>query len=438
MGIFGALSAGRSGLVSNGAALSVIGNNIANVNTVGFKGSRTEFADLLSSQAGGGAAGRIGLGTKIAKVSTLFSQGNIESTGRDTDLAVEGNGFFVVRSSEGFLYTRAGNFTLDESGRLVTFQGLPVVGFKLNDDLIPASSPTDISVQDATSQASMTQSVSLKANLQADAPLLNGGAFDGTSFDTAFATSNFTASVRIFDSLGGAHDVTIFFTRTGTNAWAFNIGVDAAEVGDPPGTAGELTLVGTGTLTFNADGSLDTVTDNTANFTGGTQFTGAQDQTITIDFGTPNPGSAAPGTGLDGVTQFSAPSAMRSQSQDGFGSGQLLALTVDRAGRVAGVFDNGQTRSLFQLALAQFNNPEGLTPLGNSLYRESFESGAAAMGLPQTGGLGAVVSGALELANVELAQEFIDLISIQRSYQANARVITASDTLLNELINIVR
>jgi len=432
MAIFGALGTARSGLVATGAALSVIGNNIANVNTVGFKGSRTEFADLLSAQGGGGSAGKIGLGTRIGNISASFTQGNIESTGRPTDLAIEGNGFFVVATGDGNLFTRAGNFRLDSDGKLVTNQGLAVQGFALNDLEAPVGAPTNITVTGASSQPVPTSAISLKSNLRADSELITGG-FDGTTFDTAYATSNFTTSINVFDSLGAKHTLNLFFTRTGSNTWDYNVGVDA---GDTGGTPGDLNALGSGQLEFNEDGSLKS--DPTLASVAVT-FAGAAAQTIDLNFGTPNPDPVAnPGQGIDGVTQFAGPSAVGFQSQNGFGAGQLLSLEFSEAGIVTGVFDNGQTRPLFQLALANFTAPDALTPLGNGLYRESVDSGSPAIGTPESGGLGSIVAGAVELSNVAIAQEFIDLISTQRSFQANARVITSSDTLLNDLINIVR
>lgn len=432
MAIFGALGTARSGLVATGAALSVIGNNIANVNTIGFKGSRTDFSDLLSAQGGGGSAGKIGLGTRIGRISASFTQGNIESTGRPTDLAIEGNGFFVVGTRDGNLFTRAGNFRLDSDGNLVTNQGLPVQGFTLNDLGAPVGAPTNISVTGSSSQPVATTAIEMKANLRADAELIASG-FDGTTFDTAYATSNFTTSINVFDSLGAKHTLNLFFTRTGSNTWDYNVGVDAADTG---GTPGELSLLGSGQLVFNEDGSLNTAP---APATAAVTFSGAAAQTITIDFGTPNTDPIAnPGQGIDGITQFAGPSAVGFQSQNGYGAGQLLSLEFSESGVVTGVFDNGQTRPIYQLALANFTAPDALTPLGNGLYRESVDSGSPAIGTPESGGLGSIVAGAVELSNVAISQEFIDLISTQRSFQANARVITSSDTLLNDLINIVR
>jgi flagellar hook protein FlgE len=434
MAIFGALGTARSGLVATGAALSVIGNNIANVNTVGFKGSRTEFADLLSAQGGGGSAGKIGLGTRIGNISASFTQGNIESTGRPTDLAIEGNGFFVIGTGDGNLFTRAGNFTLNSNGVLVTNTGLPVQGFALNNLGVAVGAPIDITVTGASSQPLATSSVQLKSNLRADAELIPGGFVDDQTFDTAYATSNFTTSVKIFDSLGAQHTLNLFFTRTDANNWTYKVGIDAGDTDG--GTPGALSIVGSGSLVFNEDGSLNAFNeDQPVNV----QFSGAAAQAITLNLGTPNTDIVAnPGEGIDGVTQFAGPSAVGFQSQNGFGAGQLLSLEFSESGIVTGVFDNGQTRPLFQLALANFTAPDGLTPLGNGMFRESVDSGSPAIGTPESGGLGQIVAGAVELSNVSIAQEFIDLISTQRSFQANARVITSSDTLLNDLINIVR
>jgi flagellar hook protein FlgE len=340
----------------------------------------------------------------------------------------------VVGSGDGNVFTRAGNFQLDNTGKLVTFQGLPVQGFALNVLGVATGAPIDITVTGASSQPVPTTAVELKSNLRSDAEIITGG-FDGTTFDTAYASSNFTTALNVFDSLGAKHTLNIFFTRDETtpNTWAYNVGVDA---GDTGGTAGALQILGTGSLSFNTDGSLaaDPSTLSVA-----VTFTGASAQDIALDFGTPNPDPIAnPGGGVDGITQFAGPSAVGFQTQNGFGAGQLLSLAFSEAGVVTGVFDNGQTRPLFQVALANFIAPQGLTPLGNGLYRESVASGSPAIGQPQAGGLGSIIAGAVELSNVAIAQEFIDLISTQRSFQANARVITSSDTLLNDLINIVR
>ncbi|MEW6271528.1 MAG: flagellar hook protein FlgE [Thermodesulfobacteriota bacterium] len=425
MAILGALSIARSGLLATGEALSVTGNNIANVNTIAFKGSRAEFADLLAARAGGGA---IGLGTRLAGVDPSFAQGAIESTGRATDLAIEGNGFFIVRDGDGNLYTRAGNFRLSADGVLVTQQGLPLQGFEVDDLNQPVGALTDVAFDGATSQPEATTAVAVKNNLDAGATLIAGG-FDATDWETASATSNVTTTTKVYDSLGVSHDVTLFFTRTGANAWDVNVGVDAGETG---GTPGELAILGTVALTFNPDGSLAGPDPTDVTVT----FSGADAQTISFDFGTPNTGPT-PGEGLDGVTQFGSASTVSAEA-NGFAAGQIEAIVVSADGLLTGVFDNGQSRALYRLALADFAAPDGLTALGSGLYRESIDSGAATVSTPGAGGLGSIVASAVERSNVDLAQEFVDLISLQRSFQANARVITTSDGLLNDLINVVR
>jgi flagellar hook protein FlgE len=421
MALFGALSTSRSGLINNGAALSVIGNNIANVGTTGFKGSRTEFADLISADAGG-QIGKIGLGSRIGEVRTLFTQGAIESTGRSLDLAIQGQGFFTLREGLGQVYTRAGNFQLDANGVVQNLEGDPLQGIPLNADGSPAGSLSDVTVAGLQSQAKGTVNATLRGNLQADAPVKT---FDGTSFQTAIDTSDYFTSVRTFDSLGKAHDMSLFFTRTGTNTWAVNIGVDA---GDTGGTAGALQLVNTGgSLTFNPDGTINAIAGNTATVS----FTGATaNQQITFDLGTV--GKA------DGLAQFSGASGINFVAQDGYGAGGLTSVSVDQNGILSATFDNGQTRPLFQLSIARFPNPEGLESAGNQIFRATIASGPAAIATAGTQGNGTIVSSSLEQSNVQIAQEFIDLISTQRAFQANTRVITASDTLLGDLINIVR
>jgi len=421
MAIFGALSTGRSGLINNGAALSVIGNNIANVGTTGFKAARVEFADLISAEAGG-EVGKIGLGSRVGSVRTLFTQGSIENTGRSLDLSIEGQGFFVLREGQGHVYTRAGNFSLQPDGAVTNLIGNSLQGTALNSDGTTAGGVQDISVAGLSSQAKPTTTTTLKGNLQSDAPIVAGG-FDPTSFQTAFASSNFSTSVRVFDSLGKAHDLSVFFTRSGTNAWNVNYGVDA---GDTGGTPGALQIVGTGTLAFNSDGSVASTSGNSVSVT----FSGAAAQTIAVNLGTAG--------NVEGMGQFASPSGINFVSQDGFGAGGLVSLNVDSHGILSGTFDNGQTRPLFQLAIAHFAAPEGLIPGGNQLYRASLDSGPEAIATAGSQGNGTIVSSALEQSNVQIAQEFIDLISTQRSFQANARVITASDSLLGDLINIIR
>ncbi|MBY0277988.1 flagellar hook protein FlgE [Candidatus Binatia bacterium] len=427
MAILGALSIARSGLIATGEALSVTGNNIANVNTIAFKGSRSEFSDLLA----GVGTRSVGLGTRLSAVSASFTQGGVESTGRATDIAIQGNGFFVVRDGTGLAYTRKGNFTLNPDGSLATQDGLPLQGYALDANGNIVGPLTDVSFNGATSQPSPTTTVDLKNNLDATAQVPTNTPFNGATWEDAYASSNTSTTVKVFDSLGVSHDLTIFFSKTADNNWDVNVLVDGADV--TGGTPGTPESVGSAQLVFNPDGSLNDPipTDFTASFTGADPA-----QTITFNFGTPNTTPTA-GEGLDGLTQFGSPSSV-SADGDGYGAGQLQAISVGTDGTITGVFDNGESRDLYRLGLADFAAPDGLIELGNGLYRDSTASGAATIGTPGSSGMGTVVGSAIERSNVDLAQEFVDLISLQRSFQANSRVITTADGLLNDLINIVR
>jgi len=423
MALFGALSTGRSGLTNSGAALSVIGNNISNVGTVGFKGSRTEFADLVSAEAGGDI-GKIGLGARIGTVRTLFTQGAIESTGRPLDLGIEGDGFFVLGNGQGQVFTRAGNFQLNADHTITNLLGNPLEGFPLDANGQTTGVLQAIALGSVKSQAKATTTETLTGNLDAN-DTVKPTAFNTTTptFANAFAASNHPTSVPVYDSLGGRHDVSVFFKKTADNTWEVHMGVDAGETG---GTAGQLQLIANGTLTFNPDGSFASA----SGLSGSVTFAGANAQTIALDLGTA--GSTA------GMTQFAASFGINSVTGDGFGAGDLASIDVDANGLLSATFDNGQTRTLYQVALAHFPATEQLAPLGNQLYGATVGSGDAAIGIPGSQGNGTLVSSALEQSNVQIAQEFIDLISTQRSFQAAARVITASDTLLGDLINIIR
>lgn len=424
MAIVGALSTGRSGLLNSGAALGVIGNNIANVSTIGFKGSRTEFADLLSAEAGG-EVGKIGLGSRIEVIRTLFTQGAVEATGRSLDMALDGQGFFVLREGTAQVFSRAGNFGLDSNGNVVNPVGLSLQGFPVDSNGNVAGGLTDITVAGISSQASATTTATVKGNLKSDDSLrdaglgLGPGIFDSTTFQSAFDSSNFSTTVQVYDSLGQQHDMTLFFTKTGTaNQWTVNAGVDAGETG---GTSGDLDIIGSTTLVFSSAGGVlsGTPLSVSADFTGA-----APNQAMTVK--------------LDEMNQLASPSGVSFVLQDGFGAGGLTSLSVDSRGILSATFDNGQSRPLFQLGIARFAAPEGLTPAGNAIYRASIDSGPPAISTAQSQGNGSVVASALEQSNVQIAQEFIDLITQQRAFQANARVISASDQILGDLINIVR
>ncbi len=428
MALLTALSSGTTGLESASAQLSVVGDNIANANTVGFKAGRADFEDALS-QSFIGSNGQIGLGSQIESVQKVLTQGALNATGVATDLALQGNGFFIVsgdyNGQNASYYTRAGQFTVDQNGYMVNQQGLRVEGFSADPSGALSGSLGDLLVGTASAQPHSTGTVTIKANLQADAAV--PAAWDPLN---PSATSNFSTSVTVYDSLGAAHATQVFFRKTGTGTWEWHAMTDGG--GLTGGTAGQLTEIAGGTLTFDTQGRLATVTQ-ASNF----NPLGANDpQPLTFNFGDPT--GPTGGTGLAGVTQFAAASATTFIGQDGFGSGQLSDIQIDPLGKISGVFTNGQTRVLGQVAVAGFSAPDQLTRAGGNLMQQSQASGQPVIGAPGAGGLATVISGSLEQSNVDIANEFVTMIAAQRAFEANSKTITTADQLLSELIQMKR
>lgn len=586
MGVSSSLFSGVSGLNANGNAMSVIGNNIANANTVGFKASRTIFGDLLSSQiSGSGGTSQVGRGAGLSIVDNVFSQGTFESTELNTDLAVEGAGFFIVSDpTTGNInnqYTRAGAFRFDSGGNFVNPEGYNVMGYELDSegntigDLVPirantqsftqagqtsnlnlntnldsdsnaltpdigasatsvdnsivaawgatnaaytdlAATPTDPALQTAAqTQAALDEplysavstavtdlqaaiasgvaaDITTAANALDAAVIAAGGAtnaaytdlaatpadpalqtaaltqatadlglatnvltaitamnngINGVSFDplNPTVTSNYATSIRLFDSLGSTHLMTTYFTKTSDQTWTWNAVVDGGEL--TGGTSGELTVVGSGGLNFDASGNLVSISD-----AGGTYqlYTTpgdtSSDPVIPAPVVRTNPGALAWSNGAVAtqqvdidmqVTQYSSPSVVVSQEQDGYGTGTLVKLSVDNLGNVVGNFSNGQPRKLMRLALAKFTNPGALTKSGNNMWSVSTTSGVPVVGTVGSG-VGNIFTNALEQSNVDLAQEFVKMITTQRGFSANSKTITTTDEMLAEVINLKR
>lgn len=424
MGVSSSLFSGVSGLNANGNAMSVIGNNIANANTVGFKSSRTIFGDLLSSQiSGSGGTSQVGRGVGLSIVDNIFSQGTFENTELNTDLAVEGPGFFIVsdpatgNASNNF--TRAGAFRFDENGYFVNPEGFNVMGYNLdvNGNTIGDLTPILANTQSFT-QAGPTANVTLNTNLDSDSIAIPGG-FDPLNPSTS---SNYATSIRLFDSLGSTHLMTTYFTKTANQTWSWNSVVDGGEVG---GVAGTLSVVGNGTINFDASGNVASLVPNPAATTAGalTWSNGSlQNQQITYDMQT---------------TQYASPSVVVSQQQDGYGTGTLVKLNVDEFGNIIGNFSNGQPRKLMKLALAKFTNAGALEKTGNNMWAESSKSGVPVVGTVGSG-VGNIFTNALEQSNVDLAQEFVKMITTQRGFSANSKTITTTDEMLAEVINLKR
>jgi flagellar hook protein FlgE len=430
---------GVSGLRAEGEALGVVGDNIANTNTVGFKSQRAIFQDVLGhSILAGTSASLPGSGVRVGKIQQMFNQGTLANTGVATDLALNGDGFFVVNGTvDGItsnFYTRAGQFVLDKDGYLTNSGGLRVQGYTANGDGTFQAAPSSVKAPTSSLPARATENITITANLDASDDVLTSGTPPvPVTFDPQDPsnTSNFSTSITVYDSLGTSHSVDVYFAKTGDNTWDYHALAKGEDM-NPPAT-GNLE-VGLGTLAFTTDGALNTVTTTTAmslNFGGGA----TQAQAVTLDFGTPISGG---GTGLDGTTQFASPPSISNQSQDGYASGDFSGVAVDGQGVVMGLYTNGQKLAISQLAVAKFRSNDGLGRAGQNLWIETRDSGTAALGTAASGGRAAVSSGALEGSNVDLAEEFVGLIQHQRSFSANSKTITTADEMLQELINIKR
>ncbi|HWV37308.1 MAG TPA: flagellar hook protein FlgE [Vulgatibacter sp.] len=426
MSLFSSLYAGASGLNANSLELAVVGDNIANANTIGFKASRAAFADALAENMIG--AGQRGTGTQVQAIQRLFRQGATLGTGNSTDLAIEGAGFFVVKGERGGIggnfFTRAGQFTVDNDGYLATLDGLRLQGYPADPTGAISRTIGDLQLAGISSPPNATTEIVMKANLQADATI--PAPFDPT--DPA-NTSNFNSAITIYDSLGTAHHVDVYFSKTGAGTWEWHALVDGGTLAG--GTAGTPTEIASGTLTFDGAGKLVSQTQ-TSSFTPAGALS---PQALSFDFGDP---LSTGGTGLAGITQFSSPSAMKFQNQDGYSAGSFASVSIDENGLITGTFTNGHSRSLGQLVLANFQAPDQLERLGGNLFAATRASGPATIGLASTGGRGAIASGALEQSTVDIANEFIRMIAAQRGFQANSKTLTTADQLLADLIQIKR
>jgi len=424
--------AGVSGLGAEGQALGVVGDNVANVNTVGFKAQRAIFQDILGRTVGSNTSA--GAGVELASVQQLFTQGALASTGVATDLALSGDGFFVVEGqvsgAPGQFYTREGQFRLNQDGYLVNSTGLKVQGYTALPGGEMSSSPDSLQVPAAALPPLATTQMSVTANLDANATPPT------TSFDPSDpgATANFSTSITVYDSLGNSHAVDVYFQRMdpqSANIWEFHALASGDEL--QGGTPGSFEEIGSGTLQFTDAGELEMVNAMapiTADWTGATP-----NQEIELDFGTAiNDG----GTGLDGLTQFGAPSSVSAQSQDGYASGDLSGVAVDGQGVMMASYTNGEKIPVGQLAIARFQANEGLSRAGQNLWTDSRESGEAVLGTAGSGGRGAVSAGSIEQSNVDLAEQFVGLIAHQRAFQANSKTITTADQMLQELVNLKR
>lgn len=411
----GSFSTSLAGLQADSQDLSVISNNLANLNTVAYKGATASFQDLFYQQIGSSGDGnpiQVGVGTQIGSIPADFTQGTIQSTGVPTDVAIEGNGFFVADDNGSQVYLRAGDFSIDSNGVLdssngATILGLPAVNGVIDSNATPG--PLTIS-QGQVNPPNATTTAQLSLNL--DSGTVVGGTF--------------STPLTVYDSLGAAHVLTFTFTNTGPGAWNYAITIPAADVGQ----TGNPVTVKTGTLTFNGNGQLTSPAGNVTGIAATGLADGANDLTFAWNLYDAN------GDGL--LTQEAATSSTSSTQQNGYPSGSLSSYTINSDGTIEGTFSNGQTQSLGQILLANFPNQEGLVRNGQNEFIASLASGAPIIGAPGTGGRGTLSGGSLEQSNVDISTQFAQLILAQSGYEANAKVVTTLDTVTQATIDLIQ
>jgi flagellar hook protein FlgE len=411
----GNFSIALSGLQANSVALNTIGNNLANLNTTAFKGQTTAFEDLFYQQigqSGSGDAIQLGAGTRVSGTSTDFTEGTIlpDSNANSADMALAGNGFFVVQQGGVQSLTRAGNFQLSSSGSLITQDGQQVMGYAAvngvvnqNSSLSPITIPVGLN-----EGAQATQNFSITTNLNSNATV-------GTPYSTP---------VTIFDSLGQSHQATVSYTKTGTNTWSYSVDLPAGDYA--PGTATN----NTGTLTFDTSGNLVSPTGSVNNIT----FSGLTDGASDLNFNWNLNNSS----GTPTISQLAAASSNTANSQDGFTSGVYQSFVVDSAGVITAQFSNGRTSTVGQLAVATVSNTAGLTASGGNNFMTTAASGLATVGVAGAGGRGTLDDGALEQSNVNISTEFSNLIVAQRAFEANSKTVTTFDTISQDVLSMVR
>ncbi len=428
MSISTSMYIGASGLDAQGEGINVVGDNIANASTFGYKSARADFDEVIAGTAPNGQG--LGDGVRFGGPQTNFTQGAVQATGQNLDLAVTGEGFFDVKGSYNGIntdyYTRDGRFHIDNTGTVVNNDGLHLQGYMINSQGQQAVTPSDLSFP-PTSPPLQSANVAMSVNLDA-----------GSSVPPAFvpgnavATSNYETSTTVYDSLGAAHNVQVYFHNGGGGTWDWHALVDGADVGGVKGTP---TSIGTGSLTFDGAGALVTMSGSiTASFTNANPG-----QTIAMNFGDP---TGAGGTGLAGTTQFSAPNNVKSLDTDGYAAGSLASLSMNVAGdgTINATYSNGQTRPVGRVALAMFASEAGLQNVGSQLFSATFHdaagkssSGQALLDAAATGGRGSIAGGSLETSNVDLGTELVTLIAYQRAFSADSRTINTADQMLAQV-----
>ncbi|MEI6668794.1 MAG: flagellar hook protein FlgE [Acidobacteriota bacterium] len=447
----GSFSAGLSGLSANSAYLSVIGNNLANINTVAFKSSAVSFQDLVSQSITGSSANpmQVGLGVKVGSVSPVFSQGAITNTSDATNCAIQGAGFFIVAGPDGNSYTRSGDFSFNADGKLVTPDGLAAQGWTTTDSttgkVTTTGQPNDIILSPGVLRAPV-KTTTFKTL---------------TNLDSAAASGDqFTSSVQLYDALGKSHVMTITYTKGATaGTWDAKFQLPGSELAQVGGAANPAVVtIAEATLKFDSGGKLAVVTGVSgaggtpayATAAGGGDLTAATPVPLTdVTFSTPAAwlnGAAVnaltwdivDSSAVGALTGFRSTSTTASITQNGAGPGMINNITITADGTIVAALGAGASVQVGQIALASFNNPKGLTKVGSSRYGESEAAGLPNVGIAGTGGRGTLIGSALEGSNVDIAEQFTQMIMAQRGYQANSKTITVADEVMLETLNLKR
>jgi flagellar hook protein FlgE len=398
-----------SGLNASSADLDVISNNIANVSTTGFKGSRSEFADIFSSASIGSVSTAIGSGVNVARVSQQFSQGNINVTNNGLDLAISGQGFFRLSDNGSTVYSRSGAFGIDNSGYITNAQNQRLTAYLADStgNVTGALGDLQLSTANIVPQATSNIKVGVNLDSAATVPTVAFNATDPSSY-------NNSTSLTLYDSQGTSHLGTLYFVKTAANSWDTHLYVDGSAV----------TPTTSGAVTFNPDGTFATPAGGQVAYNS-FPIAGANGLAMTLDYGSSSP-----------TTQFGGNFGVNSLSQDGYATGQLSGVDIASTGTILARYTNGQSKTLGQVALANFANPQGLRQLGDTSWAESSESGVPLVGQPGTASLGSIQSGALEASNVDLTAQLVQMITAQRNFQANSQVIKTTDAITQTIINI--
>ncbi|MBE0511376.1 MAG: flagellar hook protein FlgE [Chromatiales bacterium] len=395
-----------SGLTAAQTNLSVTGNNIANASTNGFKRSRAEFADIYTSSFS--STSQVGSGVRVANIAQQFSQGNVEFTDNTLDLAITGEGYFIIKDTDGTeLFTRAGAYLIDREGYMVNSRGQRLQGYQTDDDgIVNNTTPQDLFLSNAASPASATTMTEINLNVDAsnEPPLV--APFDHVDPNTY----NYSTSTTIFDSLGSSHIQTLYFVKTADNFWDTYMTVDGTQVG------------GAETIEFGQDGRMLNPDPAIINYGTFDPANGAAILDLSVDF--------------DASTQFAGESAVNSIVQDGYTSGRISGIAIDSKGVVYARYTNGQSQILGAVAMARFANPNGLQPVGDTNWAQTFASGDIVRGQAGRGTFGQIQSGALEASNVDLSTQLVNMIIAQRDFQANAKMISTEDAITQTIINI--